>query len=65
MYCAITPRIKIVIEKHKTIVATMLPKPANGTPRRIHEMVNPIKDIPEITDINTPKIETQAKGSEL
>jgi hypothetical protein len=43
----------------------MLPKPANGTPRTIHEIVNPTKVIPEITDISTPKIETHAKGSEL
>jgi hypothetical protein len=65
MYCAITPRIRIVIEKHKTIVATILPKPANGTPRRIHEALNPINDNPEINDISTPNIETHAKGREL
>ena len=60
-----TPKTNIVIEKHKTIAATILPKPANGTPSRSHIAINPVKEIIESKDAKTPKIETQARGSVL
>jgi hypothetical protein len=55
----------MVIEKHKTIAATMLPKPANGTPKTIQEIVSPTRDNTDTSDMNTPNIETHAKGRVL
>ena len=65
MYCAITPKTKIVIEKHRTIAAMMLPNPAKGTPSNIHIAVRTAKESTEANDAKTPKIDTQASGRVL
>jgi len=43
----------------------MLPKPANGTPRAIQEIVSPIRDNTDTKDMNTPKIENHVRGRVL
>jgi hypothetical protein len=65
MYCAITPRTKIVIEKQRTIAAIRLPNPANGTPKITQKIVNPVSEKTESKEEKTPKIETHASGSVL
>lgn len=65
MYCAITPKTKIVIEKQRTIAAIMLPNPAKGTPSNTHIAVRTAKESADANDAKTPKIETQVSGSLL
>ena len=60
-----TPKTRIVIEKHNNIAATMLPKPANGTPSKSHMTVKANNAKAERRDVRTPKIETHAKGKVL
>jgi hypothetical protein len=59
------PKTRIVIEKKNTINATIVPKPAKGTPIVNHKTTITMSAINEVMEVKTPNIETQAKGNVL
>jgi hypothetical protein len=59
------PNTNIVIEKQRIVAATIVPNPANGTPKAIQTKASRNIDRKEIKLSITPKTEIHAKGRVL